>query len=529
MGNLDIDLQSIQEVRELIRKAKEAQKKLAGMSQVEIDRIVKAIADAGVQHAERLARMAQEETGFGRWQDKIVKNTFASQVVYDHIKDMKTVGIINEDKERKVIEVAVPVGVIAGLIPSTNPTSTAIYKAMIAIKSGNAIIFSPHPSAKNCILETVKIISSAAVSAGAPEGVIGSMTLLTMEGTNELMKHNDVSLILATGGSAMVKAAYSSGTPAIGVGPGNGPAFIEKSADIKLAVKRILDSKTFDNGTICASEQSIVVEECMRDRAVEELRRQGAYFLSREEAAKLEKFIMRANGTMNPQIVGKSVEAIAELANLNVPQGTRVLIAEETRVGYQYPYSREKLAPILAFYCESTWEKACERCIEILNNEGAGHTLIIHSNNEEIIREFALKKPVSRLLVNTPGALGGIGATTGLVPALTLGCGAVGGSSTSDNIGPMNLINIRRTVYGVKELEDLRPSDNTIDTRFSIADTRFSEPDTRFTIGDTRFTEPDTRFTRPCADNNTCNEKKEEISEEQIARLLKEVIAQLNN
>lgn len=458
----DKDLISIQEVRALIGKAKEAQKKLAEMSQAEIDKIVKAIADAGFEHAEKLAKMAQEETGFGRWQDKIVKNTFASKVVYDHIKDMQTVGIINEDKERKIVEVAVPVGVVAGLIPSTNPTSTAIYKAMIAVKSGNAIVFSPHPNAKNCILETVKIISSAAIAAGAPEGVIGCMTVPTIEGTDELMKHNDVSLILATGGSAMVKAAYSSGTPAIGVGPGNGPAFIEKSADIKLAVKRILDSKTFDNGTICASEQSIVVEECIKDKVVEELKTQGAYFLSKEEAAKLEKFIMRPNGTMNPQIVGKSVEAIAELANLDVPQGTRVLIAEETRVGHKYPYSREKLAPILAFYCEANWEKACEKCIEILNNEGAGHTLVIHSNDENIIREFALKKPVSRLLVNTPGALGGIGASTNLVPALTLGCGAVGGSATSDNVGPMNLINIRRMVYGVRELEDLRPAEKAV-------------------------------------------------------------------
>ena len=509
MRNLDVDLQSIQEVRDLIQKAKVAQNKLANMSQMELDRIVKAISDAGMANAEKLARMANEETGFGKWEDKIVKNTFASKVVYDHIKDIKTVGIINEDKEKKIVEVAVPVGVIAGLIPSTNPTSTAIYKAMISIKAGNSIVFSPHPGAKKCILETVRIISEAAINAGAPEGVIGCMTVPTIQGTDELMKHNDVSLILATGGSAMVKAAYSSGTPAIGVGPGNGPAFIEKSADIKLAVKRILDSKTFDNGTICASEQSIVVEKYIKDKVVEELKMQGAYFLNKDEAARLEKFIMRANGTMNPQIVGKSVETIANLANLSVPHGTRVLIAEETRVGHKYPYSKEKLAPILAFYCEETWEAACERCIEILTNEGAGHTLVLHSNNEEIIREFALKKPVSRLLVNTPGALGGIGASTNLVPALTLGCGAVGGSATSDNVGPMNLINIRRMVYGVKELEDLRPQNNVSDRRFSVEDTRFANVDTRFT------------------NENTCNSNKEDISEEQVAYLLKEVLAQL--
>ncbi|MFL1677035.1 acetaldehyde dehydrogenase (acetylating) [Paenibacillus dendritiformis] len=455
METLDKDLRSIQEVRNLIKKAKEAQAQLATMSQEQIDAIVKAIADAGYQNREKLAKMANEETGFGRWQDKIIKNAFASKQVYDSIKDMKTVGVLKEDKAHKVMEVAVPVGVIAGLIPSTNPTSTVIYKALIALKAGNSIVFSPHPNALKCILETVKIISEAAVNAGCPEGAIAAMTVPTIQGTDQLMKHDDVALILATGGTAMVKAAYSSGTPAIGVGPGNGPAFIEKSANIPLAVKRIMDSKTFDNGTICASEQSVVVEACSKDAVIAEFKKQGAHFLSAVEAAQLGKFIMRANGTMNPQIVGRSVEHIAKLANLDIPAGTRVLIAEETRVGRNVPYSREKLAPILAFYTEDSWEAACERCIEILNGEGAGHTMVIHSENEEIVREFALKKPVSRLLVNTPGTLGGIGATTAIAPALTLGCGAVGGSSTSDNISPLNLLNIRRVAYGLREIEDL--------------------------------------------------------------------------
>lgn len=452
----DKDLISVQEVRILVEKAKEAQKKLAQMSQKEIDKIVKAISEAGIKHAERLAKMANEETGFGIWQDKVIKNMFASKMVYEYIKDIKTVGILNEDKDKKVVEIAVPVGVIAGIIPSTNPTSTVIYKAMISIKAGNSIVFSPHPNAKNCILETVKVISEAAVAAGAPEGVIGCISIPTLQATEELMRHKDVSLILATGGSAMVKAAYSSGTPAIGVGPGNVPAFIEKTADIKMAVKRILDSKTFDNGTICASEQSIVVEKCIKDEVISELKRQGGYFLNKDEAARVEEILLDKNGNINPAIVGKSVEVIADLAKINIPKGTRVLIAEETRVGHKYAYSREKLAPVLAFYCEENWEKACERCIELLNNEGAGHTLVIHSNDENIVREFALKKPVSRILVNSPGALGGIGATTNLVPALTLGCGAVGGSSTSDNVGPLNLINIRRMVYGVRELEDIK-------------------------------------------------------------------------
>ncbi len=455
METWDKDLRSIQETRNLIKKAKEAQAKLAVMTQAEIDAIVKAIAEAAYNHRERLAKMANEETGFGRWQDKVIKNAFASKHVYESIKHMRTVGILMDDKTNKVMQVAVPVGVVAGLIPSTNPTSTVIYKALISIKAANSIVFSPHPNALKCIMETVRVVNDAAVAAGCPEGAISAISVPTMQGTDTLMKHKEVDLILATGGTAMVKAAYSSGTPAIGVGPGNGPAFIEKSANIPLAVKRILDSKTFDNGTICASEQSIIVEPCSKEAVVAELKKQGAYFLSKGEAEKLEKFIMRPNGTMNPQIVGRTVEYIANLANLQVPAGTRVLIAEETRVGNNVPYSREKLGPILAFYTEDDWESACERCIEILNLEGAGHTMMIHSENEQIVREFALRKPVSRLLVNTPGALGGIGATTALSPALTLGCGAVGGSSTSDNISPLNLLNIRRMAYGVRELEDL--------------------------------------------------------------------------
>lgn len=455
METMDKDLRSIQEARNLIKKAKEAQAKLAVMTQVQIDAIVKAISDAGYKQSEKLAKMASEETGFGRWQDKVIKNNFAAKHVYESIKKMKTVGILKEDKTNKVMEVAVPVGVVAGLIPSTNPTSTVIYKALIAIKAANSIVFSPHPNALKCIMETVRVVNEAAIAAGCPDGAISVISVPTIQGTDALMKHKDVNLILATGGTAMVKAAYSSGTPAIGVGPGNGPAFIEKSANIPLAVKRILDSKTFDNGTICASEQSIIVETCSKEAVMAELKKQGAYFLSTEEAEQLSKFILRPNGSMNPQIVGRSVEHIAKLAKLQVPAGIRVLIAEETRVGENVPYSREKLGPILAFYTEEDWESACERCIEILKLEGAGHTMMIHSENDEIVREFALKKPVSRLLVNTPGALGGIGGTTALPPALTLGSGAVGGSSTSDNISPLNLLNIRRLAYGVKELEDL--------------------------------------------------------------------------
>ncbi|EFR97270.1 aldehyde-alcohol dehydrogenase, partial [Listeria ivanovii FSL F6-596] len=329
----DKDLRSIQEVRNLIASANTAQKELAAMSQQQIDTIVKAIADAGYDAREKLAKMAHEETGFGIWQDKVIKNVFASKHVYNYIKDMKTIGMLNEDNEKQVMEVAVPLGVVAGLIPSTNPTSTVIYKTLISIKAGNSIVFSPHPNALKAILETVKIISEAAEKAGCPKGAISCMTVPTIQGTDQLMKHKDTAVILATGGSAMVKAAYSSGTPAIGVGPGNGPAFIERSANIPQAVKHILDSKTFDNGTICASEQSVVVERVNKEAVIAEFRKQGAHFLSDAEAIQLGKFILRPNGSMNPAIVGKSVQHIASLAGLTVPADARVLIAEETNVG----------------------------------------------------------------------------------------------------------------------------------------------------------------------------------------------------
>lgn len=452
----DKDLQSIQEIRNLVANAKAAQAEYAEYTQEQMDKICLAVTRACEQNLEKLAKMANEETGYGVWQDKVLKNKLGSTMTYESFKDMKCVGILREDKEKKLIEVGVPMGVVAALIPSTNPTSTVMYKSLICLKSGNAIIISPHPGALKCILETYKIIAQAAKSAGAPDKIVQCVSIPTMQGTDALLKHRDIGIILATGGEAMVRAAYSSGNPALGVGPGNGPSFIEKSADIPKAIQRIFDSKTFDNGTICASEQSIVTEQCIKDQVIAEAKRQGGYFLSPEESEKVGRFIMRANGTMNPKIVGRSAQAIADMAGIQIPAGTKVLISPQTTVGKDNPYSREKLCPILAFYVENSWQDACKRSIEILFNEGKGHTMTIHSQDESVIREFALKKPVSRLLVNCPGALGGVGAATSLAPALTLGCGAVGGSATSNNVGPMDLINIRRVAYGICELADLR-------------------------------------------------------------------------
>lgn len=469
---LDKDLMSVQEVRNLVNEAKKAQTELATFSQQKIDDIVKAVADAAYAHRNQLAKLANEETGFGIYEDKILKNAFASKYVYESIKEMKTVGVINDDPEKKVTEIAVPVGVIAGLVPSTNPTSTVIYKSLIALKAGNSIVFSPHPNALKSILAAIKIVQEAAESAGAPKGSVSAMTTLTMQGTQELMSNKDTNLILATGGNAMVRAAYSSGTPAIGVGPGNGPAYIERSANVEKAVRNIIGSKTFDNGTVCASEQSIIAEKVNVAAIKEELKKQGAYILNETESDKLSKFILRANGTMNPQIVGRSVQHIAKLAGLSIPTDRRLIVAEETQVGPKYPYSREKLAPIIALYTVENWQEACDLSIEILSGEGAGHTMNIHTENKNVVHEFGLRKPVSRLLVNADGTLGGIGATTNLMPALTLGCGAVGGSSTGDNINPKNLFDIRRVAYGVSELSDLRKeesqteigSDNIIDS-----------------------------------------------------------------
>lgn len=455
MQLIDKDLLSIQETRQLIAKAKDAQQEFSKKNQDEVNKIVKAIADAGVCHAERLAEMAHEETGFGIVGDKIIKNVFASHSVYEAIKDIKTIGEISRDDSRKLRAIAVPVGVVAGLIPSTNPTSTVLYKAEIALKAGNSIVFSPHPSAKKCILETVKIIREAIVRAGGNENLVCCISTPTLQATECLMKHRDVNMIIATGGSAMVKAAYSSGTPAIGVGPGNGPSYIERTADVPLAVKRIMDSKTFDNGTICASEQSVFCDTDMRPQVQAEMEKQGAYFLNPDEKAKLSKFILRANGTMNPQIVGKSVKTIAELAGFNVPKSAKVLVAEEDGIGKGHPYSREKLAPILAFYTEENYEKVCDYCCKILLSEGAGHTFSIHTKDDGMVDYFSRRIPVSRMVVNTPSTLGGIGATTSLMPSMTLGCGAIGGSATSENVGPLQLMNIRYAAYGTLEIEDV--------------------------------------------------------------------------
>ncbi|MFI3312351.1 MAG: acetaldehyde dehydrogenase (acetylating) [Eubacteriales bacterium] len=463
----DRDLMSRQQVRSLVAQAKEASKILATWSQAQIDQLVTALAQTAFDHAEELARLSVEETGFGNVTDKIIKNQFASKTVSNAVKPLKTVGILQKNIDKKVWDIGVPVGVIGAIVPSTNPTSTAIYKAIIALKGANALVCSPHPSAVKCTARVMELLSQSAHKFGCPKGALGCITTPSMEAVNELLHHKDVKLILATGGPTMVQAAYSSGTPAIGVGAGNGPAYVHHTANLADAVEKIVYSKTFDNGVICASEQSVVVESAMESKVVAEMVKQGCHFLSTQEAKILAGHLFRGNGSMNPAIVGKTATFIAKIAGISVPSTTKILVARETGAGMNHPYSQEKLCPVLGFFVAKTQKEVMELCEKILRHEGSGHTFSIHCKDETVVEKFAKAMPVSRFLVNTPAALGGIGATTNLFPALTLGCGAVGGSSSSNNIGPLDLINIRRVAWGV---ETEKKGHNTVENDPFIED-----------------------------------------------------------
>jgi acetaldehyde dehydrogenase (acetylating) len=454
---LDKDLRARQEARILAKQACDAQKQLRRMPQEKLDAIVEAVAAAFSKEAEMLAQMAVEETGFGNVKDKTRKNRFASETVAAAVRGMKTVGVLKENEQDKLWEVGVPVGVIAAIVPSTNPTSTVCYKAMIALKAGNAIVFSPHPKAIGCTRKAAEIVAKAAESAGAPKGAVNCLSIPSLQGCQELMGDKYVNLILATGGPAMVRAAYSSGKPAIGVGAGNGPAYIHHSADVTHALRCILESKSFDYGTVCASEQSIIVEKNMEQKVKSKAQEMGFYFMNEEEAGRLAKLLFRPTGALNPEIVGKSAEILAKMAEIAVPSGTKVLVAREQEAGPTRPYSMEKLCPVLAFFVMESEQAVLDKAIEVLTHEGSGHTFAIHSEDRDVIRRFGLEIPVSRFLVNTPAALGGIGATTGLFPALTLGCGAVGGSSSSNNISPLDLINIRRVAWDNRQEQQEKP------------------------------------------------------------------------
>lgn len=445
----DRDLASIAEARSLARRAKAAASALAESSQEQIDAIVDAMAAAVTPHAEALARLATEETGYGVVADKVQKNLFASEKVYRFIRPMKTVGVIRRLEDRKVIEIAEPFGVVAAIVPSTNPTSTAIYKILIALKARCPIVISPHPAAARCINRVAELMNEAARRAGAPDGCINWMSTVTLEGTQELMKAREVAVILATGGMGLVRAAYSAGKPAYGVGPGNAPAFIERTADIPKAVRDIVTGKTFDNGLLCSSENSVVVDAPVVEEVKREFLRNGAYFMSTAEIDAVAKVLVSPQRLPNPALVGRPATYIAQQAGITVPPETRVLIGELKGVGRDYPLSIEKLCPVLSFYIVADWQEGCERCKQILRYGGMGHTMSIHSRNDDVILEFGLKKPAYRIVVNTPTTHGSIGLTTGLDPAMTLGCGGYGGNITSDNISPKHLLNIKRLAYEI--------------------------------------------------------------------------------
>lgn len=445
---MDKDLASVQEARDLVERAHIAQQAFARATQAETDRVVEAMGRAASAAAEPLARLAVDETGMGRYEDKVLKNKFGADDVLRYILPLKTVGVIRKVEELKVEELAVPMGVVAALIPTTNPTSTAIYKALISVKGRNAIVMSPHPRAVKCINESVRIMHDAAVQAGAPRDLVAAMASPTLEGTQELMRHKRTSVILATGGYPMVKAAYSSGKPAYGVGPGNVPAIIERTADVAKAVRDTVNGKCFDQGVLCSAENSIVCDAPVDAEVRRELPKNGAVFVTGEDRGKLQRAMQDPrSGGVSPSVVGLAATVIAERAGFRVPADTRVLLVECREVGPQEFFSREKLSPVLAYYVEDGWEKCCARSIELLEFGGLGHSLVIHSRDEFVIRKFFEEKPAFRILVNTMAAMGAVGFTTGLVPAMTLGPGTWAGSSTSDNIGPLHLINIKRLAY----------------------------------------------------------------------------------
>ena len=453
----DKDLLSRQQARQLAKKTREAANILAGFSQDQIDLIIDAMAEAVDKEAETLARMAVEETTYGKYEDKIIKNRFSSRQVYNFIRPLKTAGVIGEDKDRKVIMIAEPVGVVAAVLPSTNPTSTAIYKILISIKGRNGIVLSPHPSAKKCICHAADVMMRAALAAGAPEGSITCLTDVSQEGTQELLMDRNVSVILATGGMGIVRLAYSCGKPAFGVGPGNVPALIEKSANVPKAVRDILTGKTFDYGLLCSSEQAIVCESVVKEQAMVELRKSNVYFLNEEEIQAVGKVVITPTFGVNPKIVGKPAPYIASQAGIQVPPETRVLIAQLKGVGKEFPLSLEKLSPVLAFYEAPDFNGCVELCIRLVRFGGMGHTMSIHSSNRDLIVEAGLRIPVFRMIVNSPSTHGSVGLTTGLDPAMTLGCGAVGGNITSDNISPLHLINVKRVAYELREAKASSP------------------------------------------------------------------------
>ncbi len=441
------DLTASEKVDVLVKKANKAKEEMLKLDQEAVDKIVKEMAKKGLDKHIELAKMAVDETQRGVFEDKVTKNIFATEYVYNSIKYNKTVGVIEENEEENYKLIAEPIGVIAGVTPVTNPTSTTMFKSIIAIKSRNPIIFSFHPSAQKCSVEAAKIVRDAAIEAGAPENCIQWIEEPSIEASNALMKNDGVSLILATGGPGMVKAAYSSGKPALGVGAGNVPCYIEKTADVKQAVNDLILSKTFDNGMICASEQAVIIDEEIYDEVVSLMKAYDCYFVNKEEKKLLEGLVInKETCTINAEIVGQSAYKIAQMAGIkNAPKNAKILIAELEGVGYDYPLSKEKLSPVLACYKVKDYKGGIQKCVEMTEFGGLGHSAVIHSNNDDVILEFGKKVRTGRLLVNAPSTHGAIGDIYNVnMPSLTLGCGSMGNNSTTDNVSAVNFINVKK-------------------------------------------------------------------------------------
>jgi acetaldehyde dehydrogenase (acetylating) len=446
MPPLDPDLQALQEVRDAVERAAAAQEQVAELSQPAVDALCQAMVKAAVGAAHDLAKLAVEETGMGRVHYKILKNLFGAEGTWASIKDERTVGIVARDDQKGVLEVATPAGVIAGIIPTTNPTSTAIFKALISVKGRNAIVISPHPRARRCIGETAEVMRRALERSGVPADLVISLAHPTIESTGALMRHKKVALILATGGSGLVSAAYSSGKPAYGVGPGNVPVYVDRSADLEAAARGIIGSQSFDNGTLCCSEQALVLDRPIAERMLAAMKKRGAYLCNDEETAKLARR-SNVNGIMCPDVVGQDPWRIAELSGFQVPKETSLLLAHQGGVGPKWPLSIEILAPILSVHLVDGWEEGCDVSLATLRYGGLGHTIGLWAKDERVIQAWALEKPANRILVNGPTSQGAVGFSTHLVPSMSLGCGPQAGNITSDNITAKHLVNVKRVAF----------------------------------------------------------------------------------
>ncbi len=452
----DKDLIAQQQARDAVEAASFAFQSVSKLGQAKIDEICEAMSRAALASAERLGKLANEETGFGKAEDKREKNRFAAEDVWNYFRGLKTVGVVRETES--IVEIASPRGVVAAIIPSTNPTSTAIFKIIIAIKSRNSIVLSPHPSAAKCIAETARIMRDEAIKHGLPPDAIICLTDSTIEGTETLMKHRKTAVILATGGTGLVRAAYSSGKPAFGVGPGNVPVFLERTADVQKAAGDILTGTCFDNGTICASEQAVVCDAPVEAEAREQFRLQGGHFLTPSEADAVAKVLLTPQRTLNAGIVGKSAAFIANLAGISIPDGTRCLLADCEGVGRDFPWSIEKLSPTLAFFVVDGVEEGARRCQEILQFGGMGHTAGMHTKDRAAAIRYGEQMPAARVIINSPTTHGAIGFSTDLAPSMTLGCGSWGGNVTSDNISPIHLMDIKRVAFETKPVSAKRPA-----------------------------------------------------------------------